>query len=168
MAKAKKTARKGAAKKGAAAKKTAGKRPAKKAAAKKSPMKKRAAGASGGVKKGVKTSSATAKKTGVKRTNVTRYEQHKTASGKTVRQKLTPARAKAKKESLIRQKRSTGSGPACWPGFERVPGTKPGAKGSCEPKPHQTAKERKEDARQAAGSKLRRAGGSKARANRMR
>ena len=155
---AKKTASKGATKKSAA----------KKSAAKKSAAKKGAAKSSGSVRKGVKTSASTAKKTGVKRTNVTQYEQHKTASGKTARRKMSPGEAKSKKESLIKQKRSTGEGPACWPGFERVPGTKAGTKGSCEPKPHQTAGQRKEDARLKAGSKLRKAGGNKARANRMR
>ncbi len=53
----------------------------------------------------------------------------------------------------------------CWPGFEPVPGKKPMTKGSCEPKTHQTAAEKKADARAAAGSKLQRAGGNKAKAN---
>ena len=122
----------------------------------------------GTLRKGVKTSPATAKKTGVKRTNVTQYEQHKTASGKTARKKMSSGQAKAKKESLIKQKRSTGEGPACWPGFERVPGKEAGTKGSCKPKPNQTSGERREDAREAAGSKLGKAGGNKARANRTR
>lgn len=118
------------------------------------------------MRKNVKTSPATAKKTGVTRENVTQYEQHKTASGKTVRKKMSPAKAKSKKESLIKDKRSTGTGAACWPGYERVPGKTPGSKGSCKPKPNQTAAERKEDGREAAGSKLRKAGGNKAKANR--
>ena len=162
MATAKKTASKKTAAKKTVAKKTA----SKKTAAKKTAAKKSASGSSGSVKKGVKTSPATAKKTGVKRTNVTQYEQHKTASGKTARKKMSPTQAKSKKESLIKQKRSTGEGPACWPGFERVPGKQAGTKGSCKPKPNQTAGERKEDGRQKAGSKLRAAGGNKARANR--
>ena len=120
------------------------------------------------MKKGITTSAATAKKTGVKRTNVTQYEQHKTASGNTERHKMSPAQAKSKKESLIKQKRSTGEGPACWPGFERVPGKEAGTKGSCKPKPNQTGGEKKEDARAAAGSKLRKAGGNKAQANHTR
>lgn len=171
---AKKTAAKKTAAKRTAAKKTAAKKAApkkastRKAATKKAAAKKSAANKSGSVKKGVKTSPSTAKKTGVKRTNVTQYEQHKTAGGKTVRKKMNPGQAKAKKESLIRQKRSTGDGPACWPGFERVPGKEAGTKGSCKPKPNQTAKEKKQDAREAAGSKLRKAGGNKARANRSR
>jgi hypothetical protein len=150
-------------------KKTAAKKSATKSSAeKKSASRKTAAKSSGSVKKGVKTSASTAKKTGVKRTNVTQYEQHKTTGGKTVRKKMAPAKAKGKKESLIQQKRSTGEGPACWPGYERVPGKQAGTKGSCKPKPHQTAGERKEDAREAAGAKLRKAGGNKARANRSR
>ena len=168
MATAKKTARKKTAGKSAAKKTTVRKSSSKKAASKGAAAPKRAARSSSSVKKGVETSPTTRKKTGVKRTNVTPYEQHKTASGKTVRRKMAPTEAKAKKESLIRQKRSTGTGPACWPGFERVPGKAAGTKGSCEPKPHQTAAERKEDARQAAGAKLRKAGGNKARANHMR
>jgi hypothetical protein len=43
----------------------------------------------------------------------------------------------------------------CWPGFEPVPGTTRGEKGSCKPKAHQTAAERKSDAMAAAASKLR-------------
>jgi hypothetical protein len=50
-------------------------------------------------------------------------------------------------------KKSTGSGPACWPGFKRVPGTKAGAKGSCEPKAHQTSGEKKADSKAAAARK---------------
>ena len=158
------TAKKSASKKTSAKKSAGSKTTAKKSAAKKSSAK----GSSGSVKKDVKTSAATAQTTGVKRTNITQYEQHKTASGKTVRKKMSPGQAKSKKESLIRQKRSIGEGPACWPGFERVPGKQAGTKGSCTPKPHQTADERKEDAREAAGSRLRKAGGNKARANRVR
>ena len=166
MATAKKTASKKSATKTTAAKKTATKSAAKKSPAKKTAAKKPPAKASSSsVKKGVKTSPSTAKKTGVKRTNVTQYEQHKTASGGTERRKVAPAQAKSKKESLIKQKRSTGSGPACWPGFERVPGKEAGTKGSCKPKANQTAGEKKEDARKAAGSKLRKAGGNKAKAN---
>jgi hypothetical protein len=46
-----------------------------------------------------------------------------------------------------------------------VPGKKRGTKGSCKPKAHQTAAERKSDGMAAAASKLRKAGGSKKRAN---
>ena len=51
---------------------------------------------------------------------------------------------------------------SCWPGYEPVPGTTRGEKGSCKPKAHQTSSEKKSDAMAAAGSKLRKAGGSKA------
>jgi hypothetical protein len=50
-------------------------------------------------------------------------------------------------------KKSVGGGQACWPGFKRVPGTKAGNKGSCEPKQRQTAAEKKADSRAAAASK---------------
>ncbi len=56
----------------------------------------------------------------------------------------------------------------CWPGFEPVPGTKPGEKGSCKPKAHQTASEKKSDAMAAAANKLHKARGSKAAASRTR
>ena len=92
----------------------------------------------------------------------------KKVASKKAAAKKSAAKATGKRASLMRQKRSTGSGPACWPGFQRVPGKEAGTKGSCEPKPHQTAGEKKEDAREAAGSKLRRAGGNKAKANRSR
>lgn len=55
-------------------------------------------------------------------------------------------------------KKSSGDGQACWPGFKRVPGTKAGAKGSCEPKERQTAAEKKADGRAAAASKREKAG----------
>lgn len=154
----------------ATAKKSAKKtgRKSAKSSARKTPAKKRAARkSSSSVRKGVKTSSSTARKTGVSRTNVTQYKQKKTSTG-TKRTKMAPGEAKSKKESLIKQKRSTGSGPACWPGFERVPGKTPGTKGSCKPKPNQSQGEKKEDSREAAGAKLRKAGGNKARANHSR
>jgi hypothetical protein len=50
-------------------------------------------------------------------------------------------------------KKSSGGGQACWPGFKRVPGTKAGAKGSCEPKAKQTSLEKKADSNAAAASK---------------
>jgi hypothetical protein len=53
----------------------------------------------------------------------------------------------------------------CWPGYEPVAGKSAHEKGSCKPKAHQTAAERKSDG-MAAASRLRKAGGSKARANR--
>ena len=54
-------------------------------------------------------------------------------------------------------KKSSGSGQACWPGFKRVPGTTAGAKGSCEPKAHQTSSEKKADSRAAAATKRKKA-----------
>jgi hypothetical protein len=51
------------------------------------------------------------------------------------------------------KKEQAGDGPACWPGFKRVPGTKAGTKGSCEPKARQTTAERRADSRAAAASK---------------
>jgi hypothetical protein len=62
--------------------------------------------------------------------------------------------ASAKKKSI---KKSSGN-QTCWPGFERVPGTKAGTKGSCKKKPHQTASEKKADSRAAAASKREKAG----------
>jgi hypothetical protein len=43
----------------------------------------------------------------------------------------------------------------CWAGYKPVPGTTRGEKGSCEPKAHQTAAEKKSDAMAAAASKRR-------------
>ena len=54
---------------------------------------------------------------------------------------------KAKKEPAKQTSR-------CWPGYEPVPGTTSGEKGSCKPKAHQTAGEKKSDAMAAAASKL--------------
>ena len=50
-------------------------------------------------------------------------------------------------------KKSTGKGPACWPGFTRVPGTKAGTKGSCKKKARTTSSERRADSKAAAASK---------------
>ena len=117
---------------------------------------------------------ATAKKTASRKTVAKRATAKKIAKkaagakSTSASHKETPAKAKGKKVSLVQQKRSTGDGPACWPGYERVLGKEAGTKGSCKPKPDQTSGERKEDARQAAGSKLRKAGGNKARANHTR
>jgi len=65
----------------------------------------------------------------------------------------TAKKASAKKAALKKSKRSTGSGPACWPGFKRVTSKKAGTKGSCEPKSKQTSKEKKADSKAAAASK---------------
>ena len=74
----------------------------------------------------------------------------------------TAKKASAKKTA----KKATGSAAHCWLGFKPVAGKKPGTKGSCEPKAKQTKGEKKADSRAAAGSKLRKAGGNKAKANR--
>jgi hypothetical protein len=59
----------------------------------------------------------------------------------------------AKKAAKKAAKKSSGEGQACWPGFKRVPGTKAGTKGSCEPKSKQTGAEKKADSKAAAASK---------------
>jgi hypothetical protein len=51
------------------------------------------------------------------------------------------------------KKKSAGGGQACWPGFKRVPGTKAGTKGSCEPKAKQTSGEKRADSKAAAARK---------------
>jgi hypothetical protein len=77
---------------------------------------------------------------------------------------MTTTKKSAAKKSPA--KKSTAKKAAhCWPGFEPVPGKKPGTKGSCEPKEHQTAGEKKADGRAAAATKLKKAGGNKAKAN---
>jgi len=53
-------------------------------------------------------------------------------------------------------KKSTGQ--PCWPGFKRVPGTRAGTKGSCEPKAHQTSAEKRADSRVAAARKREKSG----------
>jgi hypothetical protein len=78
----------------------------------------------------------------------------KTTANKTAR------KASSKKSTTPAKKTSV-----CWPGFEPVPGKKPMTKGSCKPKERQTAAEKKADSRAAAGSKLEKAGGKKAKAN---
>lgn len=135
----------------ATAKKTASKKTAAKKTASKKAVSKKTASTKGAAKKAAAKSSAA-------QPAAKRAVAKKSAAKKTA--------AKAKKESLVKQKRSTGDGPACWPGYERVPGKEAGTKGSCKPKKNQTAGERKQDGREAAASKLHKAGGSKARANR--
>jgi hypothetical protein len=77
----------------------------------------------------------------------------------------TAAHKTAHKKSSRKSTRPAKSTSHCWPGFEPVAGKEPGEKGSCKPKAHQTPAQKKADARAAAGSKLRKAGGSKAKAN---
>ena len=81
----------------------------------------------------------------------------KQAPAKKPAAKKTAKKAPAKKPSSTQQ---------CWPGFEPTPGKAAGEKGSCKPKANKTASEKKGDAKAAAGSKLRAAGGDKAKANR--
>jgi hypothetical protein len=57
-----------------------------------------------------------------------------------------------KKAAKKTSKKSTG-GQVCWPGFKRVPRTKAGTKGSCEPKEKQTGADKKADSKAAAASK---------------
>ena len=97
---------------------------------------------------------ASAKKAPAKKTAAKR------AAAKTTANK-TAHKASAKKSTAPAKKTSV-----CWPGFEPVPGKEPMTKGSCAPKEHQTAAEKKADSRAAAGSKLEKAGGNKAKANR--
>jgi hypothetical protein len=67
--------------------------------------------------------------------------------------KKSSAKKSTKKSTKKSAKKSAGGGQACWPGFKRVPGTKDGAKGSCEPKAKQTSSEKKADSKAAAASK---------------
>ncbi len=69
------------------------------------------------------------------------------SSAKKSSAKKTSAKNSPAKES------ASGDGQACWPGFQRKPGTRAGAKGSCEPKAHQTAGEKQADSKAAAARK---------------
>ena len=83
--------------------------------------------------------------------------------------KKAPAKKSAAKKSAkkapAKKAAKTSAAQTCWPGYESVPGKEPGTKGSCEPKEHQTAGEKKADGKAAAASKLEKAGGNKAKAN---
>lgn len=68
----------------------------------------------------------------------------------------------AKKSTV---KKSAQKADNCWPGYKPVAGKKAGEKGSCEKKTAQTKTEKRADGRAAAASKLQKAGGSKAKAN---
>ena len=74
--------------------------------------------------------------------------------------KKAPAKKTSAKKTSAKK-----SAAHCWPGFKPVPGKTPGTKGSCEPKAKQTSSEKKADSKAAAGRKLQKAGGSKAKAN---
>jgi len=67
--------------------------------------------------------------------------------------KSSPKKAAKKSSKKSSAKKSSGGGQACWPGFERTPGTTAGAKGSCKPKKNQTSGEKKADSKAAAASK---------------
>lgn len=82
----------------------------------------------------------------------------KKAASKKTASKTSAKKSSAKKSSVKKTVRSTGEGAACWPGFKRVPGTKAGAKGSCEPKEHQTKSEKKADSKAAAARKREKTG----------
>lgn len=45
-----------------------------------------------------------------------------------------PNTKRKKASSAAKKSRSTSKQTRCWSGYERVPGTKPGAKGSCRKK----------------------------------
>ena len=78
----------------------------------------------------------------------------KKTSTKASAKKASAKKAPAKKSPA---KKTTG-GQECWPGFKRVPGTKAGTKGSCEPKAKQTKSEKKADSRAAAARKREKTG----------
>jgi hypothetical protein len=84
------------------------------------------------------TRSATTK-TAAKRRHITGADTHKTPG------KKSAAKIGGKKSSAAN---------ACWPGYEPTPGKSQGEKGSCKPKKHQTAGERKGDQKAHAASKL--------------
>jgi hypothetical protein len=59
-----------------------------------------------------------------------------------------------KKSAQAKNGKKPSSAQACWPGYEPTPGKAAGEKGSCQPKEHQTAAERKGDRKAAAAAKL--------------
>ena len=63
-----------------------------------------------------------------------------------------PAKKSAAKKSAKKAAKKSAA-ETCWPGFKPVAGKEPGTKGSCEPKEHQTAGEKKADSKAAAASK---------------
>ena len=100
---------------------------------------------------------ATAKKS-AKKTAEKKSSAKKSSAKNSGATNSSAKKSAAKKSSVKKTERSTGSGPACWPGFKRVPGTKAGAKGSCEPKAKQTGAEKKADSRAAAARKREKTG----------
>lgn len=95
----------------------------------------------------------------------TRTATHRDSGDKAHKTGRKTAKGQAWTDQHSENKSSTGHGkpkkqPAkqesrCWPGFEPVPGTNRGEKGSCKPKAHQMAAEKKSDAIAAAANKLR-------------
>ncbi len=110
-------------------------------------------------KAGTRSTGAKAHKTGSKIAHG-RAKSH-TSTDKHSANASSTGHGKAKKSPAKQTSR-------CWPGYEPVPGTKSGEKGSCKPKAHQSSSEKKSDAMAASASKLHKAGGSKARANHTR
>lgn len=103
---------------------------------------------------------ATQRKSAAKKTAGAKSAAKKAPAKKTAAKRAAGS-ATAEKETLVKQKRSTGDGPACWPGFERVPGKEAGTKGSCKPKPNASKADKQQDAREAAASKGRKSPGKK-------
>jgi hypothetical protein len=68
----------------------------------------------------------------------------------------TAKKATAKKTAAKAAKKTAAH---CWPGFKPVAGKKPGTKGSCEPKAHQTHSEKRADSKAAAATKREKATG---------
>src|ERR1700749_1511190 len=95
----------------------------------------------------------------------TRTTVHRDSAEKSHKTGSKTAKGQAWTDQHSENKSSTGHGKAkkqpakqdsrCWPGYEPVPGTSRGEKGSCKPKAHQTAAEKKSDAMAAAANKLR-------------
>ena len=102
---------------------------------------------------------STAKKAAKKATKKSAAKHSGSSPAKRSNNPSSTGHGKAKKEPAKQTSQ-------CWPGYQPVPGKARGSKGSCEPKQHQTGAEKKSDAMAAAASKLRKAGGNKARANR--
>ncbi len=125
-----------------------------------------------------KRSTASAKSSGTKRpgttskpkatSSSTRSKAHTGSGAKAHKTGSKTAHGQAWTDQHSDNPSSTGHGKAkkepakqtsrCWPGYEPVPGKPGGEKGSCKPKAHQTAAEKKSDAMAAAASKLHKGG----------
>lgn len=118
---------------------------------------------------------ATAKKSAAKKSTVKSGAKKSSAKKSTVKKSAAKKSTGSSAAKRSNNPSSTGKGKAkkepakqtsqCWPGYEPVPGKARGTKGSCKPKAHQTGAEKKSDSMAAASSKLRKAGGNKAKAN---